>query len=276
MCPATCSTCIGPGVKLDAAVQQEAIKQFHRDGYAMIPDALSADEAGELRELADRFMDDPATSRDYVNIAVTAAVLRCTQALHRAYADLLVREPFLGLAEAILGPNVGFCGQNVIRTGKGTGVTLWHVDDILEFPLPPDVPRHDARVQMPVFWLSIQIALSDIDDPEIGPTEIVPGSHYSGRKPPENEADLVFDGRGVKQVLCKAGDAYLFNHQTWHRGAPNRSDKRRYLMQNQYCRAWGPYRFNSSDAVKRLPPDQMEDACPRLKKLLEVHRMSGW
>jgi ectoine hydroxylase-related dioxygenase (phytanoyl-CoA dioxygenase family) len=72
--------------------------------------------------------------------------------------------------------------------------------------------------------------------------------------------------------LCKAGDAYLFNHQLWHRGSTNRSDRRRYLMQNQYCRSWGPYRFNSPDAGRRLPADRMAGASERLMRLLEPTR----
>jgi len=58
---------------------------------------------------------------------------------------------------------------------------------------------------MPVFWFSFQIALSDIDTPEKGPTEIVPGSHYSGRKV-NREGPYDFEGRGPTPVLCRAGD----------------------------------------------------------------------
>jgi ectoine hydroxylase-related dioxygenase (phytanoyl-CoA dioxygenase family) len=83
-------------------------------------------------------------------------------------------------------------------------------------------------------WLSVQVPLTDVMTPESGPTEVVPGSHFSGRLPaPENP---VFEGRGAAPVLCRAGDIYLFNHQVWHRGGPNRSAQTRYLMQLQYGR----------------------------------------
>jgi ectoine hydroxylase-related dioxygenase (phytanoyl-CoA dioxygenase family) len=260
------------GSKLAPAQQARVLDEFYREGFAMIPAVLTRDEAAALCTLADRYIDDPAIAKDFVTPVINTKVLRSTQALDRAFTDLLVREPMLSLAEAVLGPNVGFCGQNVIRSDKSTGITHWHVDDIVEFPLPGDIPRHDARIRLPVFWFSFQIALSDIDSPENGPTELVPGSHYSGRQAPQEESQRVFEGRGVMPILCKAGDVYIFNHQTWHRGSTNRSNRPRYLMQNQYCRSWGPYRFNSSDAAHRLPAAEMEGASPRLLQLLEPTR----
>jgi ectoine hydroxylase-related dioxygenase (phytanoyl-CoA dioxygenase family) len=112
----------------------------------------------------------------------------------------------------------------------------------VEFPLPEAIPCFDARVRMPILWLTLQIALSDIDSLEYGPTQFVPGSHYSGRRPPNSE-NPEFQGRGPKPILCKAGDVYLFNHQCWHRGAPNLSDRTRYLMQIQYAQRWADRRF---------------------------------
>ena len=93
---------------------------------------------------------------------------------------------------------------------------------------------------MPVFWMTIQVALSDIDQLEHGPCQFVPQSHYSGRKPSES---LEFEGHGPRSVFCKAGDVYLTNHQTWHRGAPNLSERVRYLMQIQYAQRWADRRF---------------------------------
>jgi ectoine hydroxylase-related dioxygenase (phytanoyl-CoA dioxygenase family) len=255
-----------------AGAAPAVLEEFYREGFALIRGVLSAEEAGRLRELADRFIDDPAVARDFVTPVVNTQVLRSTQALDRAFADLLVREPMVSLAEAVLGPNLAFCGQNVIRSDQSAGITHWHVDDLVEFPLPENVTRHDARVRLPVFWFSFQIALSDIDSPETGPTEGVPGSHYSGRQAPAEESARVFEGRRAVPILCKAGDAYLFNHQLWHHGSTNRSARRRYLMQNQYCRAWGPYRFNSPDAARRLSDEKMAGASERLSRLLEPTR----
>ena len=154
----TTTATISAGSKLQPEHQEKVLAEFYREGYAVVPNVLSADEIGLIRELTDRFIDDPAISKEFVTPILKANVLRSTQALHPAFGEMLVREPFLSLAEAILGKNVAFCGQNVIRSDASTGISVWHVDDLLEFPLPDDVPRHDARIKLPVFWFSFQIA----------------------------------------------------------------------------------------------------------------------
>ncbi len=84
----------------------------------------------------------------------------------------------------------------------------------------------------------MQVALSDILTQEDGPTEIVPGSQFSGRDSPKENP--LFEGHGPEAMLCRAGDIYLFNHQVWHRGSPNTGKRTRYLMQLQYARGDNP------------------------------------
>jgi hypothetical protein len=132
------------------------------------------------------------------------------------------------------------CGNNSLRTTEGAHrAEQWHVDPPIWFPTPPGMTRHDPRIEMPIFWLTVQMAITDIG-PADGPTEYVLGSHYSGRDPPLEEPPVLaddprlnFDGRPPHTVLCKAGDIYLHHSQTWHRGTVNTSGKMRYLHQQQ-------------------------------------------
>jgi hypothetical protein len=48
----------------------------------------------------------------------------------------------------------------------------------------------------------------------------------------------------------------------------NRSERRRYLMQNQYCKAWGIQRFSAKDAICNLPGNELGGASERLLRLL--------
>jgi ectoine hydroxylase-related dioxygenase (phytanoyl-CoA dioxygenase family) len=190
-------------------------------------------------------------------------------ATHSAlFRDMMVREPFVSLAEAVLGKGIRYLDTVAVRNGPSTAIDVWHIDlaNYIEFPLPPDVPRHDPRIRMPVFWFSFQIALTDIEAPEFGPTQFVPGSHYSGRRVPTQE-NPVFEGRGPQDVLCRAGDIYLFNHQIWHRGSPNKSDRVRYLMQCQYCNGIMAQRFAGS-TQHGLTDAMLADANPVLLKLI--------
>ncbi len=218
MTPAT-----GLTAPLSETDTRDALDRFYRDGCVVVPGVLSADECAALRQLTDEIAPQSPSF-----------VIRNPEERDIAFTRLFIREPIYSLVQRILGSACRFCGQNVIRNVPGQAISHWHVDDILEYPLPPDVPRWDARVRLPIIWLSVQVALSDIISLDDGPTEIVPGSHFSGRlSPAENP---VFEGRGAEPVFCRAGDIYLFNHQIWHRGRPNTGQRTRYLMQLQYAR----------------------------------------
>jgi ectoine hydroxylase-related dioxygenase (phytanoyl-CoA dioxygenase family) len=218
------------------------LEEFAHEGCVLVPGLFSAEEVAALRELTDRFAADETLAARHRSWAGDTFVLRYCQELDPLFAAATTRESVMSLVEGVLGKGPAFNAMNVIRNGPGQAISYWHVDDVLEFPLPEEIARFDPRLRMPVFWLTVQVALSDIDTLEHGPSQFVPGSHYSGRYPPKSETPE-FEGRGPKPMLCKAGDVYLFNHQCWHRGAPNLSDRTRYLMQLQYAARWADRRF---------------------------------
>jgi ectoine hydroxylase-related dioxygenase (phytanoyl-CoA dioxygenase family) len=221
------------------AETEPIVARFHADGYALVRGVLDREELAALRAEADRIFADPEQKQRHAHgFDFVIARLHTGNPLFEA---MLFREPIPSLVGAVLGDGFGVVGQNVIRNPPGTAISHWHVDDVVEFPLPEGVPRHDARLRMPVLWLTVQIPLTDIETEAEGPTQCVPGSHYAGRRPPEEEP--VFEGRGPVSLLCRVGDLYLQNHQCWHRGAPNRSPRTRYVLQQQYGARWAIRRF---------------------------------
>jgi len=246
-------------------VQQATLDSFHKDGVAIIPAVLTAQECDAFCRLTDRLAtDERAIAGGHVTMAVDTMVLRYIQALDRSFADLAIREPIYSCAVRILGAEPKLCGMNVIRSYTGQAISAWHIDDTLEAPLADGQVRHDPAMLMPVQWFTVQVALTDIQTYDQGPTEYVPGSHYSGRN--VDTSSLLFEGRGPEPVYCKAGDAYLFNHQTWHRGAPNVSPRTRYLMQIQYTRNWIFRRF--SDTLNTVAPPHFEASDLALARVL--------
>ena len=220
------------------------IESFSRDGYLHVPQLLTPDEVAALRAKTDACFEDRASiDPKFVSYVHGAFVLRRGTEYDPLFANLVERPDILTLASAALGPQPAFNALNVIRNEPGQAISVWHVDDVLELPLPDDIPRFDARIRLPVLWLTVQVALSDIETEAHGPTQFVPGSHYSGRRPPKDEENPTFEGRGPMPVFCKAGDVYLTNHQCWHRGAPNLSDRTRYVLQLQYATRWADRRF---------------------------------
>ncbi len=217
--------------------------EFFREGCVLVPGVFTPEEVAALRDKTDDYFArrDSIPPR-HVSYVHGAFVLRYGADLDPMFHSAVTREPIHSLVAAVLGPQPRFNALNVIRNEPGQAISVWHVDDILEFPLPPDIPRFDARLRMPILWFTVQVALSDIETIEHGPTQYVPGSHYSGRQPICQE-DPQFEGQGPKSVFCRAGDIYFTNHQTWHRGAPNTSDRIRYVMQLQYAQRWADARF---------------------------------
>jgi ectoine hydroxylase-related dioxygenase (phytanoyl-CoA dioxygenase family) len=110
------------------------------------------------------------------------------------------------------------------------------------------------------------MALSDIDTIAHGPTQYIPGSHFSGRHP-NDQQNPTFEGRGPVSILCKAGDIYLQDPQCWHRGAPNTSDRTRYLIQSQYAVDWAYRRFGWMNRVP-VPTQVLQSASDRLLSVL--------
>ncbi|MEM7031554.1 MAG: phytanoyl-CoA dioxygenase family protein [Chloroflexota bacterium] len=278
---------IVPGEPFSPEKTQQIADQFFRDGFVYIPGVLTSDEVTALRDKTDTLMDDPdifaktnphLADHRYVQLRdhdVTGEtmpfILRNTVDLDPMFRDLLLREPIFSLAEAVVGKNSKFCGQNVLRNLPGLAIENWHVDGSVHFPVSDDMPRHDPRLRMPVMWFTVQMALSDIDTMEDGPTQYIPGSHYSGRNPNDQD-NPEFEGKGPVSIFCKAGDIYLHDPQCWHRGAPNRSNKTRYLLQSQYAAYWAYWRFNLCNQVP-VPDKALQDADERLVNLLGHHRL---
>ena len=264
-------TCIQKGEPFSEERTHEIIREFKRDGFVLIPGALEMDETRVLRAKTDELFENQKLVESGHRGKMPFIVWHLNE-LDRIFCDMLIREPAYTLMEAIFGTGFQQCGNQVLRNGEGQQIDRWHIDGPPWFPLPDELPRHDSRIDMPVFWLTVQIALSDIDTIDCGPSQYVLGSHYSGRKPPE-DGTPEFEGRGPTSILCRAGDIYLHNSQCWHRGTPNRSGKLRYLLQQQYGQAWAFRRYNAYINYK-MPEHLLEDADERLFKVLGSFRFN--
>lgn len=218
---------------------------FFREGSALIRSALTAEEVRLLRSQTDACAASEETDASHISHVGPVLVLRRCHEMNAIFHAMMAHPVILPIVAAILGQDARFNAMNVIRNEPGQAISRWHVDDVLEFPLPAEIARFDSRMRMPVFWMTVQVALSDIDSLANGPTQFIPGSHYSGRHP-DSQEEPTFEGKGPIAVLCKAGDIYLTNHQCWHRGAPNISDRTRYIMQLQYAQRWADARFKGA------------------------------
>ena len=118
------------------------------------------------------------------------------------------------------------------------------------------------------------IPLIDVEILEDGPTQVVPCSHYSGRKPPP-EDNPTFNGQKPISLFTKAGGAYMFNSQIWHRGAPNCIDQYRLIAAVTYSQriiAQRLYPFIDYE----MPKHVLDGASQRLQRLLGRHEKGAF
>ena len=244
---------------------------FNREGYVLLPGVLSTEEAAVFKNRIDEAFEDPACQsedRRYGEISMVRMF-----ELDRIFRDMLVREPIIDVVEAILGGNCHVVANNVIRNPPGMAIDNFHVDDVVWFPLPDEIERHDARIIIPGI-INVQIPLTDVPTVEHGSTQVVPGSHYSGRQP-NDPAAPEFEDQGVHSILCKAGDAYLQHGQVWHRGAPNNSDQTRCLLQQCYAARHVSQRFYPFLNYS-MPEDVLDGADERMLRLLGKHSKGAY
>jgi ectoine hydroxylase-related dioxygenase (phytanoyl-CoA dioxygenase family) len=253
------------------------LEDFYQNGATIIRNVLSGEECEQICKRVDAIFAEPYFA-EMRNVKVNSQgdgkapiVVHRLFECDRMFRDLLVREPIISIAEKVLGSECHCMAQGCILNRKDFGINRFHVDDGLEFPITNDeVKRHDPRIRMPVLRMSVQIALTDQDEDRCGPSQFVPGSHYSGRQPnsPDNPS---FEGQEPVSLHMKAGDLYLLNGQTWHRGAPNTSDRVRYLFHQVYSQRFVAQRFWPYLNYK-MPDYVLKGADERLLRVLGKHR----
>ena len=269
---------IRAGERFSDAETKQILAQFQQDGYCDFGPLLEADEVEALRSDLQGKWDDPRMHEAELDQIRGTSLMRMFE-YSTAFRDLIVREPFASLAEAILGEDCHCMSQNALVTPPkadaiADGPGGWHVDDLVHFPLPPHVPRHDPSVPLPCFVMQIFAPLTDVEEIIHGPTQVVPGSHHAGRSPQEQDHPA-FDGKGPHSFLTKKRHAYLFNNQMWHRGAPNVSDRPRLMGGVTYSRRFVSQKFYPFIDY-RMPEHVWEGASPRLQRMLGRHEKGAY
>lgn len=236
-----------------------AVREFQKLGFVVLPSVLPTRQARDLQELIEQRYQYATTheSPELDLLRGGVSLMRMFE-YHRAFRDLLVLEPVVDLVEAILGADCHVIAQNALRTPRGKGIVNWHIDDALFFPFLADLPTiPDDAGSLPCYSLNLLVALTDVDAEEFGPTQVVAGSHLTGREP--EYAPTLPPGVTPTSLLARAGDVYLVNSQTWHRGAQNQTGRVRYVLTTTYGRRFISQRFFPF-LNYRMPPQVLDGA----------------
>ncbi|MCA1595049.1 MAG: phytanoyl-CoA dioxygenase family protein, partial [Chloroflexi bacterium] len=218
---------------------EEQVKQFHRDGFIVVEDAIEPGLLARVREGVERAFAEP----DEESVLYGMPDMWRPKMFERGepFEELVDNPRIIDLVEAILGADCHLIAMSALRTTPGAGISHWHADESVRFPRPPDVPL-DPRIPAPCFVANFNYYLCDVDE-NLGPTQLVPGSHRSGRMPAADDRDAngdpFYEGRGPVKAVGPAGTAVLWHDQTWHRGAVNESrNEIRWVQQAPYGRRY--------------------------------------
>jgi hypothetical protein len=207
---------------------------FERDGFLLIPGALSRTEVDTARE---------AVARVY-QAARNAGELDAAGALHRLsavrscpdLAFLLDHPATFGLVWSVLGWNVHVYHSHLdVHPRRPEGLPHrweWHQDGGRQNREIETDPRPRLSVKV-AYWLS------DVSQRGRGNLTIIPGSHVQNWLPGPPRRDVAWpEPEGAVQVQVNAGDALLFDRRIWHRRSDNRSDRTRMAVFFGYTLRW--------------------------------------
>lgn len=207
--------------------------QFEQDGFTILPDLVTRQEAQALKEEIRHVLDDVTRElRErgeeipkqlqggvYVGLSKRSAVCRRFN-----------RDPrLLDAVEAAIGPNILFWSDKVVfKSEEADFGTPWHQD----WP-------YWKGIHKVTLWL----ALDDIDESN-GCLQFVRGSHrdayehHGGRGAgavfSEQLDATAIDPARVVTAPCPAGTAVLFHDLTLHDSLPNSSHRDRYALAITY------------------------------------------
>lgn len=243
---------------------REWAAEFQREGFVMLRGVLTRAEAEQLRAGVEEAHRHPCPTGNPTRFHRHQMFRRGPH-----FERMLDLAPAVDVAEAVLGDNCHVIANNTVYTWPNSGIDRWHVDETVLVPVPEGVAL-DPRMEMPCYVMTALYYLNDVPM-ELGPTQVVPGSHRSGRPAPEREEDLVWEGRGHVSNVAEAGDCLLLNGQTWHRGATNTTaDRHRYVLQVTYGRRFIAQRFHPY-VNHMIEPEIFDRANPRRRRLLGMH-----
>ena len=237
----------------------EWVERFHHDGYLFLENVLPPSLTSHLRADLDRALQANPPSPSSV-IELQHRMFE-TSAANLHLFDL---EPIVSLAEALIDSPCHVIHNNSFRSPPGGGISTWHQDDPPHLIVTEGEPPKNVR--LPVLFFTCNYMLTDLAEVAQGPTQAIPGSHLFGAEPPNPIEGTPYEDR-VFSALGPAGSVTLFNNQVWHRGAPNQSDRVRYMTQITYARRIIGHKYNPFMNYQ-MPEHVYRNADERRRRLL--------
>ena len=235
------------------------IEEMEKDGYTIIPNALSQDDVAETlrasKELlsAEEAIGLKAGSQTANKKSVHAAVGK-----HPLFYEFFLNPPAMQVVRRMIGDDAVLYDANIrvpMPTGAGdrrSGFQV-HVDREDATVVPFTGAKH-YPIAMNVTWPLVDFTI------ENGATLVWPGTHLSCEVP---EPDVRPPGHVYVEV--PAGTAVIWDAALWHAGGVNNGDSPRYSLLAYYQRAWIK---GKADSRRLIPPEAVAAMSEQAKSLL--------
>jgi ectoine hydroxylase-related dioxygenase (phytanoyl-CoA dioxygenase family) len=256
---------------------------LEREGHYVLRGEFREGEIRALRrEIEAVYQEVPPDIRDGRTSPENAAMFRYEMFNRSPLCQQAIARPaILDILEHVIGRNCHAISCTAWRNPSDPSHAPqgqeWHIDSGPHVPIPEGVDWPDD-IPFPIFVVAAHIYLQDLSRAD-GPTAFVPGSHRSGRVPPDEhlwDLDLQFKGRGTVYHEARAGDVGFFVSDVWHRRLPPTEDSRgRFFLQTNYGRRDIAQRIRPTTEVCHARPEAIERAVrPRQKMLIGIHPQS--
>jgi ectoine hydroxylase-related dioxygenase (phytanoyl-CoA dioxygenase family) len=210
------------------------VREIRERGFAIVPDALTADECVVMRALLQKCIDEDLAQwagKSYPD----AWMVHNLMMRGVPFAKVLENPTMHAYFDQLLGDTcIVYAYTSSSMPPGGTNYSRRiHVD------CPRLIPNYITNA-------GVMFALDDFT-PDNGATYFLPCSQNRETPPTEEEFNA-----GAERAYPKRGDAVVVNARTWHRGGVNRTSEPRHAITMNVCRSYMRQRF---DYPRLVTPD---------------------
>jgi len=229
------------------SLSPEQIDGVLTDGYAVVPNVLTAEDALRLRQrLAELVADQRGAMSDAT--AIDDYMVHNLMVLDQGFLDLLQQPTIVEVLDTFLGDtSILYAYTSSSMPAGGTNYShRVHVDS------PRVIPGYMTN-------LGIIVALDDFTEAN-GATYFLPRSFDRTDVPTEQEFFAC-----AQRVFPKRGDIVVFNARSWHLGGQNTTSTDRHAVTLNACRSYMRQRF---DYPRLIGADLAAELSPTLRRIL--------
>jgi ectoine hydroxylase-related dioxygenase (phytanoyl-CoA dioxygenase family) len=214
------------------ATADEVAAALGRDGYAVVEQLLTREEAAAKRAELTRILTETPIGRNDFEGFKTRRIYALF-AKTRAFDEPATHPLVLGVLDRVLGPSYQLSAPVGIEISPGETAQVLHTDDGI-YP----IARPHQELVLNTMW-----ALDDFTE-QNGATRVVPGSHVWVDRRPDASTP-------VELATMPAGSVMFFVSSVFHGGGANNSDRPRLGTILEYVVGWLRPQENHILAVPR-------------------------